>query len=280
MLRQRPFACGWLGCRPVSGGGGISEQSSTVLGGGGMAEHDSLVVGGNGIADRDRSVVGAVGIIEHDSAVMGAAGMAEQSSAILGGGGISEHDSFVVGGGGIAEQDNAMLGGGGIAVPVSTILGGGGTTGTERTSSSASPEVTTALFPDSIPLCCVLLPIHTRAPDRASRQRGQKPRQTEVDVHDPRRPGSPPPRPAPSPAHPPHEPTRLASPGDTSKIHLPWIVTYRQGAATIHDPAGPSTATTAAPHMSPASSEVHMTTRVRSPRNKSRANSSGSPDRA
>ena len=37
---------------------------------------------------------------------------------------------------------------------------------------------------------------------------------------------------------------------------------------------------TAAPHMSPASSEVHITTRVRSPRNKSRANSSGSPDRA
>ena len=30
----------------------------------------------------------------------------------------------------------------------------------------------------------------------------------------------------------------------------------------------------------PASSEVHTTTRVRSPRNRSRANSSGSPDRA
>jgi len=30
----------------------------------------------------------------------------------------------------------------------------------------------------------------------------------------------------------------------------------------------------------PASSEVHITTRVRSPRNRSRANSSGSPDRA
>jgi MFS family permease len=33
-------------------------------------------------------------------------------------------------------------------------------------------------------------------------------------------------------------------------------------------------------HMSPASSDVHTTTRVRSPRNRSRANSSGSPDRA
>jgi hypothetical protein len=30
----------------------------------------------------------------------------------------------------------------------------------------------------------------------------------------------------------------------------------------------------------PASSDVHITTRVRSPRNRSRANSSGSPDRA
>jgi hypothetical protein len=30
----------------------------------------------------------------------------------------------------------------------------------------------------------------------------------------------------------------------------------------------------------PASSEVHTTTRVRSPRNRSRANSNGSPDRA
>jgi hypothetical protein len=86
-----------------------------------------------------------------------------QSSATLGGGGISEHDSFVVGGGGIAEQDNAILGGGGIAVPISVMLGGGGTTGTERTSSSASPEVTTALFPDSIPLCCVLLPVRASA---------------------------------------------------------------------------------------------------------------------
>jgi hypothetical protein len=43
------------------------------------------------------------------------------------------------------------------------MLGGGGTTGTERTSSSASPEVTTALFPDSIPLCCVLLPVRASA---------------------------------------------------------------------------------------------------------------------
>ena len=36
----------------------------------------------------------------------------------------------------------------------------------------------------------------------------------------------------------------------------------------------------AAQMSSPASSEVHTTTRVRSPRNRSRANSSGSPDRA
>ena len=34
------------------------------------------------------------------------------------------------------------------------------------------------------------------------------------------------------------------------------------------------------PQMSPASSDVQTTTRVRSPRNRSRANSSGSPDRA
>ena len=34
------------------------------------------------------------------------------------------------------------------------------------------------------------------------------------------------------------------------------------------------------PQIPPASSEVHTTTRVRSPRNRSRANSSGSPDRA
>jgi hypothetical protein len=40
------------------------------------------------------------------------------------------------------------------------------------------------------------------------------------------------------------------------------------------NPAGPRS------HMSPASSEVQTTTRVRSPRNRSRANSSGSPDRA
>jgi hypothetical protein len=198
---QRPFACGWLDCRPVSGGGGISEQSSTVLGGGGMAEHDSLVVGGNGIADRDRSVVGAVGIIEHDSAVMGAAGMAEQSSAILGGGGISEHDSLVVGGGGIAEQDNAMLGGGGIAVPVSAILGGGGTTGTVRTSSSASPEVTNPFQRGSIPLMLRPAPRPHKGPDRASQQRGQKPRQTGCAKRG-RCPRSSPPRLCLHPAHP------------------------------------------------------------------------------
>jgi hypothetical protein len=42
---------GWLGCRPVCGGGGITEQSSAWLGGGGILVQDSAVLGGGGMCD-------------------------------------------------------------------------------------------------------------------------------------------------------------------------------------------------------------------------------------
>jgi hypothetical protein len=90
------FACqlarwGWLGCRPVCGGGGIAEQSSAWLGGGGITEQSSAWLGGGGIT--------------------------EQSSAWLGGGGITEQSSAWLGGGGILVQDSAVLGGGGMCDP-------------------------------------------------------------------------------------------------------------------------------------------------------------------
>jgi hypothetical protein len=90
------FACqlarwGWLGCRPVCGGGGIFEQSSAWLGGGGIFEQSSAWLGGGGIF--------------------------EQSSAWLGGGGMAEQETFVLGGGGISVQDSVVLGGGGMRDP-------------------------------------------------------------------------------------------------------------------------------------------------------------------
>jgi len=102
------FACqlagwGWLGCRPVCGGGGITEQSSAWLGGGGITEQSSAWLGGGGITEQSSTVLGAVEIAVHVSVVTGGGGITEQSSAWLGGGGISVQDSAVLGGGGICD---------------------------------------------------------------------------------------------------------------------------------------------------------------------------------
>jgi len=154
--------------------------------------------------------------------------------------GIAEHDSAVVGAAGIAVPDSAMLGGGGITEHDSLVVGAAG-----------------IAVPDSAMLGGggIAVPDSAMLGGGGTTGRERTSSSASPAVTDPILPGSIPLmlRPAPRP-------------------HKSSLVPPRQRGQKRHQ--------TAVPHMSPASSEVHITTRVRSPRNKSRANSSGSPDRA
>ena len=163
--------------------------------------------------------------------------------ARLGGGGIADPDSAVAGGGGTTEQEaSAVLGGGGIAEQeASEVRGGGG-----------------MADPDS----AVLGGGGMAEQDSAVLGGG--------GMNDPERAG----------------------------LNAP-LGPYRPGEKEMSPSSSPRSSSAASPNSMPswcadtgpasrpqrlqissASSEVHTTTRVRSPRNRSRANSSGSPERA
>ena len=65
------------------GGGGMSEQESSVFGGGGITEPDSTVLGGGGITEPDSAVLGGGGITEPDSTVLGGGVMREPLSVVV-----------------------------------------------------------------------------------------------------------------------------------------------------------------------------------------------------
>jgi hypothetical protein len=290
------------------GGGGMLEQSSAVFGGGGTAEEEpSAVTGGGEMIEQDgRAVTGGGGIAEQPAkAVTGGGGIAEQpGSAVTGGGGMIEQDgSAVTGGGGIAEQvGSAVTGGGGILEHDSTVDGGGGITDPPSTppgdtiaaerselsapgreyfrtsvnaSPSASPESSASHASDSIPSWCARYPDSVTPRFRVTRLRQRMLRRTA--------------------GH-----SRLTGPptGTGRRAGLRMAVTACTSyGARCNNHDVPRSARAGAPGPGPGrsqhalqrrvlpqvpsgSSEVHITTRVRSPRNRSRANSSGSPERA
>jgi hypothetical protein len=192
-------------------------------------------------------MLGGGGIAEHEaSAVSGGGGTAEQEgSAVTGGGGIAEQDgSAVLGGGGMADPDNEVRGGGGMAEQASAVLGGGGIMATERAGLSALARTT-------CPASAIARPSSSPASDHA-------PDSIPSILQRIRLFGNP----RTKPRHPPR-----------SRVFM--IVSsfgrYLSQSAHDHETAGPSR---------DQMSEVQTTTRVRSPRNRSRANSSGSPERA
>jgi hypothetical protein len=186
------------------------------------------------------------------TAVLGGGGTAEQDvSAVAGGGGIAEHeDSVVFGGGGMAEhEESVVFGGGGTAEQdVSAVAGGGGI---------AEHEEREVLGGGGI-----------AEQDSAVDGGG--------GIHDPERagffapatpscPDSIPPIMRLIPSH--HHPLLASAPP-------------HRGNFMIVDSFGLYTVVSAHDHEVAGMSEVQTTTRVRSPRNRSRANSSGSPERA
>jgi len=181
--------------------------------------------------------------------VLGGGGIAVQDTTVLGGGGIAVPVSFVRGAVGMAEQDSAVLGAVGMADPDSAVLGGGGI------------AVQVSFVRGDV---------------------GMAEHDTEVlgggGIAE-------------------HSRSVLGGDGITEPGRVAFIspmVRLPAGSVTAAAEEFPAEALigpaeplrTLLPHraplpqMSPASSDVQTTTRVRSPRNRSRANSSGSPDRA
>jgi hypothetical protein len=229
-----------------------------MLGGGGMTEHDgSAVTGGGGTAEQDSAVTGGGGIAEQDeSAVAGGGGTAEQDSAVTGGGGIAEQDgSAVFGGGGMTDPDNDVRGGGGIAEQASAVLGGGGINDPERSGLSALAR---AYCPASVTASPSSSPGSDHAPDSI------------LSILQLIRPFGKPPAPQAHPATPP--------PAHGSFMIVSGFGRYWPRIAHDHETGRPAPDPASAPQMCSGSSEVQTTIRVRSPRNRSRANSSGSPE--
>ena len=171
--------------------------------------------------------------------------MADPDRSVVGGGGTTEReDSAARGGGGMADRCSAVLGGGGIAEQeASRVRGGGG----------------------------------MADPDRAVRGGGGIAEQDSAvlgggGINDPERSG----------LDAPADSLRPGTPADRAALAPDSILPIvrlggrvgKSWPAALQDVDGPGV------HVSSASSEVHTTTRVRSPRNRSLANSSGSPERA
>ena len=181
--------------------------------------------------------------------MLGGGGMTEPARVVLGGGGTAEQDASVVaGGGGIAEQDgSAVLGGGGTDEQDASVVDGGG--GIAEQDGSA-----------------VLGGGGMTDPDNNVRGGGGIAEQDSTvlgggGIQDPERAGF----------FAPAEPSCPDS--------IPPIV--RLIRRQIHGNRRPTPGKPATPdEHAQGSSDVQTTTRVRSPRNRSRANSSGSPERA
>jgi hypothetical protein len=192
-------------------------------------------------------MLGGGGMTDPDSAVLGGGGTTEQEeSAVAGGGGTTEQEeSAVLGGGGMADPDSAVLGGGGIAEQESAVLGGGGMADPDRAvrGGGGIREQDSAVLGGG----------GMNDPERAGLPASASAYcQTGLDV----RPSSSPR--SSSPGHAALAPDSMSSwCAGTGPGSIPWP-----------------------PQISSGSSEVHTTTRVRSPRNRSLANSSGSPERA
>jgi hypothetical protein len=198
-------------------------------------------------------MLGGGGMLEQSSAVFGGGGTADEDlSAVTGGGGTIEHDgSAVTGGGGIAEHDgSAVTGGGGIIEQDgSAVSGGGGITeqvGSAVTGGGGILEQ-----------------------DKAVDGGG--------GITDPPSPGDTIDAERSELSAPGHEYFRTsvnASPSaspESSASHAsdPIPLMVRPPARFRNPPF----------QISAGRSGVQMTMRVRSPRNRSRANSSGSPER-
>ena len=178
--------------------------------------------------------------------VLGGGGMTEQEeSAVVGGGGMTEHEeSAVVGGGGITDPDSAVLGGSGISEPDKAVLGGGGIAEQEESAVLGGGGITGPPGPKSR---WDVSQVQLAGELSNSKSGGES------------WPISSAPKPADQAALAPIS-------------ILPIVRLARQ---FRNRPRGGNF-----PQLSSGSPDVHTTTRVRSPRNRSRANSSGSPERA
>jgi hypothetical protein len=191
--------------------------------------------------------------------MLGGGGMAEQeASAVTGGGGIGEHEaSAVFGGGGTAEQEeSAVLGGGGIAEhEADAVAGGGGIAEHEASAVAGGGGI---------------------AEQEASEVRGGGGIAEQVTavlggggITDPERAG------LRAPA------TPLAPDSILSMVRRhPFIPQAPFSGVRRPSPHPPGCVPSGCWSRTYGSSDVQTTTRVRSPRNRSLANSSGSPERA
>jgi hypothetical protein len=177
------------------------------------------------------------------STVAGGGGMTDPDSAVLGGGGIAEQDgSAVQGGGGITDPDSAVLGGSGISDPDSAVLGGGGIAEQDESAVQGGGGMTGSPSPKS------------RWDVSQVQLTGELSNSRSGPV---------------SSALRPTDQAALAPIFILPIVRLARRFRNRPG-GKIKKPG----------QLSSASPDVHTTTRVRSPRNRSLANSSGSPERA
>jgi hypothetical protein len=201
--------------------------------------------------EQSSAVFGGGGTAEEvPSAVFGGGGTIEQDgSAVTGGGGIAEQDGkAVTGGGGIIEQDgSAVTGGGGIAEQVGSAVTGGGGMLEQDKAVDGGGGITDP--PSTVPGD----DDNTGAERSVLSASGHEYFRTSVNA---------------SPSASPESSASRAS--DPIPLMVRPLVRFRNPPFPGPRHRQPS----------PGISEVHMTMRVRSPRNRSRANSSGSPERA
>jgi hypothetical protein len=168
--------------------------------------------------------------------------MTDPGSTVVGGGGMTEADSAVLGGGGIAEQDEStVLGGGGISDPDSAVLGGGGIAEQDESAVQGGGGIT---GPSSRKSRCDVSQVQLTGELSSSRSGGEG---------------------------------ALTS-ADRAALAPNSILPIVRLARRFRN--RPSGKIKKPGQLSSASPEVHSTIRVRSPRNRSLANSSGSPERA
>jgi len=189
-------------------------------------------------------VRGGGGMTDPGSTVLGGGGMTDPDSAVLGGGWMAEQDeSAVQGGGGIAEQDSAVLGGSGISDPDSAVLGGGGMAEQDESAVQGGGGITGPPSPKSR---WDVSQVQLAGELSNSKSGGES--------------------------------SAALRPADLAAFAPMSILPIVRLARRFRN--RPSEKLNKPDQLSSASPEVHSTTRVRSPRNRSLANSNGSPERA
>jgi hypothetical protein len=168
--------------------------------------------------------------------------MTDPGSTVVGGGGMTEADCAVLGGGGIVEQDeSAVLGGGGMTDPDSAVLGGGGIAEQDESAVQGGGGITGPPSPKSR---WDVSQVQLTGELSTSRSGGE---------------------------------SALKSADQPALAPISILLIVRLARRFRNRPGGKNKKPG---QPSSASPEVHSTIRVRSPRNRSLANSSGSPERA